>query len=85
MDDAKWIAVNLNQTVRVTLTEQGRQTLIAYHSRHSPDNSLRVTKLVTTFETQLWVLMGIFGSVLQTPGVGGPFENNRIEIQEGIW
>jgi hypothetical protein len=80
-----WVKVNLNQRVRVNLTEEGKRTLLSHYAESGVAmGSGIVMGFRLPVEMQLWELMGIFGSCLQSSGTSTPFEKNTIEIQEGI-
>jgi hypothetical protein len=68
------LTVNVNDKVRVHLTEKGKEIYQAYYPNE---------KIEDAIETQLWTLMQIFGSRLS---IGGDilFVNNEISFEEKI-
>ncbi len=86
---SNYLAFNLNDKARVTLTDQGREALVNYYQRHyqtkeeagrTCDQLFPTWRTTGVIETQLWCLMGMFGHTMQTPGIGGPFNRMCVEI-----
>lgn len=75
------MVININQRVRVKLTESGKGYAKQYFSDHRMYYSLEQIEKDDIQEFQLWDLMNIFGPAMF---LGGPtqFENCEIEVIE---
>jgi hypothetical protein len=85
---------NINDTVKVKLTEDGKETLINHHrrlkaniERHTniPEPTVDLDKLLKTDEEgyqsfQIWNLMNIFGSETRM-GVNAQFIKNEMLLE----
>lgn len=68
------IEININQKVKVNLTEYGKEKLNQYFEENN------IKRFATdVYETQLWNLMQIFGDEMFN-GSKQCFENNIIEL-----
>lgn len=72
--------VNINQKVKVTLTEKGKQILFDSYK----DWPGAYTDKLMKSEFQLWELMSIFGPHVYN-GCEVPFEENIIDIDEKLY
>ena len=73
--------LNINDIVKVKLTEKGRKIYTEYYTRYSVGGVSKIIKLDADgfFHTELWDIMNIFGSHLYM-GAEPMFENNEIFI-----
>ena len=77
--------INVNDRVKVQLTDYGRTTLFNYYSefnKNSYECFLQTDKAYKGGEFQLWELMQIFGKDMYCGNPKVPFVDNQIEIIE---
>lgn len=75
--------MNLNDSVRVQLTEEGKRIFYEHCHRDGmpPKMALEIfQKHIKSQEFQLWELMNIFGKYMYNGNPNLPFVNNTLEI-----
>jgi hypothetical protein len=78
----KLLSFNINDCVRVKLTEKGKKMLAEHCGGEIPDWYDTYYKYDEWYQFQLWDLMNIFGSHIHM-GSDNPFETNiLIEVEE---
>jgi hypothetical protein len=70
------VKVNLNNQVRVRLTESGMRQMRAYWGKSTE----HMIKDGNSFKTELWSLMSIFGAELHNGSIELPFVGNEVEF-----
>jgi hypothetical protein len=75
--------INLNDRVKVTLSEKGREIHI-FDFLDLEGSTVPLPNEPAIMEMLLWELINKFGrSMLYYPGADSPFVNNEIEIIDG--
>lgn len=79
------MSINLNDQVKVTLTEYGKEIIKNYYNvllKHMPQEDIdrSINKAIENGKFSLWDLMNIFGQYTYIGNPRIPFENNVIEI-----
>lgn len=71
--------ININERVKVNLTEYGKKIYSEHYEQFWSANSIyRPEKLPDMLETELWNLMQIFGDCLFMGNPEIPFVDNKI-------